>query len=129
MIPITRTDADIERTINWGRRRDDDPDSYSAPDLLHRPITTVHNILEMFIVSELSVHILRGVEPNLRYGGAIKQYFDEFSSSVGKGGAETKRPGRHIPRCPLADAHKCIHLASRKQIGDAIIRFEDQSII
>lgn len=133
MIPITRTDADIERTINWGQRwpssadvgADPDPDSYSAPDV-HRP--TIRSILEMFIVSEVPVHILRGVEPNLRYGGAIKQYFDELSSP---GGGRR----RSIPRCPLADAkrpqeaRKCIHLASRKQIGDAIIRYEDQSII
>ncbi|XP_058975095.1 chondroitin sulfate glucuronyltransferase [Musca domestica] len=126
-VPITRSDNDIER-------------------LLTRPDKNINNVLDMFVASQLPVHILRGVEPNLRYGGAIKNFIDRQSY-------ETKP----IPKCPLetgdevvavgdpANAkersstrttttkdegeHKCIHLASRKQIGYAIIRYEDKSII
>lgn len=96
----------------------------------------------MFVSSQLSVHILRGVEPNLRYGGAIKNFVDRLSYE-----------SKSIPKCPLNDnkaanaaddlssgnlnrdrlqderQHQCIRLASRKQIGDAIIRYEDKSII
>lgn len=125
LIPITRTDADIERTIKEGDRwRNNMHYADWNSDQLDQQ--QMHNILEMFIVSKLPVHVLRGVEPNLRYGGGIKQYLDELSPST---------DGRFIPRCPFInstnnrDLHKCIHLASRKQIGDAIIRYEDQSII
>lgn len=124
MLPITRTDADIERTVMKGYRWQNNIYNGDSNSDLDQP--KIHNILEMFIVSHLPVHILRGVEPNLRYGGAIKQYFDDLSLS---------KDGRITPRCSFInstnnrDFHKCIHLASRKQIGDAIIRYEDQSII
>lgn len=100
----------------------------------------------MFVSSQLPVHMLRGVEPNLRYGTAIKNFIDKNYEN------------NQIPKCMLNDdadddeeknydnarrsrgssfssaqqqqhRHKCIHLASRKQIGDAIIRYEDKSII
>ncbi|XP_050331692.1 chondroitin sulfate glucuronyltransferase [Bactrocera neohumeralis] len=132
-LPITRTDNDIEL-------------------LLSRSDHNINTILDMFVASQLSVHILRGTEPNLRYGYAIRNH-------ISKGG--------EVPTCPALqaniavsrnkeqqelyneipqrydalraerdtahayglDSRKCIHLASRKQIGDAIIRFEDRSIL
>ncbi|XP_075156017.1 chondroitin polymerizing factor [Haematobia irritans] len=118
-VPITRSDQNIEQ-------------------LLSRADQSIKHVLDMFVSSQLPVHILRGVEPNLRYGNSIKnvvdrQSYDDFKS---------------IPKCPLDNGdpadienlqprgdtsdvsrHKCIHLASRKQIGDAIIRYEDKSII
>lgn len=105
----------------------------------------------MFVASQLPVHILRGTEPNLRYGFAIRNH-------ISKGGEMLKCPAQQanaeainkeqqqlyneIPQRYDAlraesdtahtydlDSRKCIHLASRKQIGDAIIRFEDRSIL
>lgn len=128
MIPITRTDGDIGRTIrNVVQEYSNENNDQNSPNS-NSSHQQIHNILEMFIVSQLPVHILRGVEPNLRHGGAIKQYFNE---NINRNGGEK----RIIPQCPFAnsanaeDSQKCIHLASRKQIGDAIIRYEDQSII
>uniref|UniRef100_A0A1I8PIR6 Hexosyltransferase n=1 Tax=Stomoxys calcitrans TaxID=35570 RepID=A0A1I8PIR6_STOCA len=121
-VPITRSDHDIEQ-------------------LLTRADRSINHVLDMFVSSQLSVHILRGVEPNLRYGSAIRNLIDRRNYDDGI---------KAIPKCPLdtedaAEAenpsstknsrrseeatHKCIHMASRKQIGDAIIRYEDKSII
>lgn len=76
----------------------------------------------MFVAAQLPVHILRAVEPNLRFGEAIRRYFENKDAM--------------IPKCPLHEFNgddslrrtneNCIHLASRKQIGDAIIRFRDK---
>lgn len=97
-----------------------------------------NNILDMFVSSKLPVHILRGIEPNLRFGVAIRNFIENINNMA------------DIPQCnsgvtlseSLDNGHdrnpdeyngllkrKCIHLASRKQIGDAIIRYEDKSII
>lgn len=132
-LPITRTDLDIEQ-------------------LLTRADKTINNILDMFVASQLPVHMLRGVEPNLRYGAAIKNFIDKNTENN-----YDKNNNNNIPKCQLNHAdntnaeehirrsgsdsdssnarqkkqqqHKCIHLASRKQIGDSIIRYEDKSII
>ncbi|KNC21336.1 hypothetical protein FF38_06644 [Lucilia cuprina] len=108
----------------------------------------------MFVSSQLPVHMLRGVEPNLRYGTAIKNFIDKNYENN-----NIDNNNNNIPKCMLNDdeqnsidtadydtnrrsgasdsrssrieqhRHKCIHLASRKQIGDSIIRYEDKSII
>ncbi|XP_046801365.1 chondroitin sulfate glucuronyltransferase [Lucilia cuprina] len=134
-LPITRTDNDIEQ-------------------LLTRADKTINNILDMFVSSQLPVHMLRGVEPNLRYGTAIKNFIDKNYENN-----NIDNNNNNIPKCMLNDdeqnsidtadydtnrrsgasdsrssrieqhRHKCIHLASRKQIGDSIIRYEDKSII
>ncbi|XP_067641381.1 chondroitin sulfate glucuronyltransferase [Eurosta solidaginis] len=134
-LPITRTDNDIEQLIT-------------------RSDHTFTTILDMFVASQLPIHILRGTEPNLRYGNAIRNY-------INNGGNLLKCPAaraddnksyhaiyNEIPqrydalrpeneRTTLSNnknsrnwsKRKCIHLASRKQIGDAIIRYEDRSIL
>lgn len=136
-LPITRTDNDIEQ-------------------LLTRADKTINNILDMFVASQLPVHMLRGVEPNLRYGTAIKNFIDKNYENNNIDNNQINNNNNNIPKCMLlndeqnSDAdddtnrrrsggsgssrqqqqrHKCIHLASRKQIGDSIIRYEDKSII
>lgn len=125
-LPITRTDNDIEQLVARADKR-------------------INNILDMFVSSQLPVHMLRGVEPNLRYGTAIKNFIDK----------NYENNNNNVPKCMLNDEqhvnenshgqeeqsrrgktgrssqqhHKCIHLASRKQIGDSLIRYEDKSII
>lgn len=127
-LPITRSDNDIEQ-------------------LLGRTDQTITTILDMFVASQLPVHILRGTEPNLRYGNAIRSHFTS-GGGILKCPAlrEDKKvyhisneiPQRYDALRPESDkasgmadlqSRKCIHLASRKQIGDAIIRFEDRSIL
>lgn len=103
IIPIVRNDNDID-------------------SLQHRSDKNINNVLDMFVAAQLPVHILRAVEPNLRFGEAIRRYFENKDAM--------------IPKCPLHEFNgddslrrtneNCIHLASRKQIGDAIIRFRDK---
>lgn len=95
MIPIIRDDNDIELLVN---RKD----------------SKITNIVDMFVASRAPVHILRGVEPNLRLGQRIKRFFE-------------KSPVPDVPKCPAIDHNfkNCISLAARKQIGDAILRYRD----
>lgn len=65
----------------------------------------------MFVASFAPVHILRGVEPHLRLGQRIKQFFDQS-------------PTPEVPKCS-SSFKSCISLAARKQIGDAILRYQD----
>ncbi|XP_036318261.1 chondroitin sulfate synthase 2 [Rhagoletis pomonella] len=128
-LPITRSDNDIEQ-------------------LLARTDQTITTILDMFVASKLPVHILRGTEPNLRYGIAIRSHTNS-GGDILKCPAlreynklyhiSNEIPQRYDAAQPESDTtadtaadmqrRKCIHLASRKQIGDAIIRFEDRSIL
>lgn len=131
-LPITRTDLDIEQ-------------------LLARADKTINNILDMFVSSQLPVHMLRGVEPNLRYGTAIKNFIEKnyesnydntnnnnynnipkcilINEHKNENTQEDKINGRRTSDDRMKQRHKCLHLASRKQIGDSIIRYEDKSII
>lgn len=97
-MPIIRSDNDIE-------------------NILSRIDKTVNNILDMFIRSRISVHILRAIEPNMRFGSAIKSHI-----AISK----------DIPLCQYRNterADQCIHLASRKQIGDALVKYEDRIVV
>ncbi|KAH8396317.1 hypothetical protein KR222_008113 [Zaprionus bogoriensis] len=98
-LPIMRSDLDIEQLLH-------------APQ---RP-AGVESILDMFVAAQHSVHILRAVEPHLRFGLDVRSY-------LGRGGALP------TPLPVNCGRTQCIHLASRKQIGDAIIRYEDKSIL
>lgn len=63
--------------------------------------------------SSTKIHILRAIEPNLRLGTAIKNAIEQTKS---------------IPRCEFWNTendNKCLRIASRKQIGDAIVRYQD----
>lgn len=100
-LPIMRSDLDIEQLL------------LQAPQ---RP-AGVESILDMFVAAQHTVHILRAVEPHLRFGLAVR-------SHLARGGS--------LPPTLSTDGcgrQQCIHLASRKQIGDAIIRYEDKSIL
>lgn len=93
-VPIVRTDNDMDT-------------------ILDRSDKSVNNILDLFILSSVKIHILRAIEPNLRFGAAIKNSIEQNKS---------------IPRCPFwntEDSDKCLRVASRKQIGEAIVRFQD----
>jgi len=95
----------------------------------------INNILDMFVESQIPIHILRGVEPNLRLGRAIKNYLDINNNLIPK--CPNEETNQFLPMneneyrssFPSRSKNKCLHLASRKQIGDAIIRFEDKTIL
>lgn len=76
----------------------------------------IDSILDMFVAAQHTVHILRAVEPHLRFGLDVRNHL--------------ARGGSLPPTLPQScGGQHCIHLASRKQIGDAIIRYEDKSIL
>ncbi|XP_017156540.1 chondroitin sulfate glucuronyltransferase [Drosophila miranda] len=100
-LPIIRSDLDIDQLL--------EPASQSRPE-------GVESILDMFVAAQHSVHILRGVEPNLRFGHDVRNH-------LGRGSTLPEQLPEQCGR------EQCIHLASRKQIGDAIIRYEDRSIL
>lgn len=111
-VPITRSDNDIEVLLT------------------HPGKKLINNVLDMFVLSQLPVHILRGVEPNLRYGSAIRNYINKnYDNSPISKCYQDDTDVSSSSRDDKRQRHKCIHLASRKQIGDAIIRYEDKSII
>ncbi|XP_059618028.1 chondroitin sulfate synthase 2 [Phlebotomus argentipes] len=91
-VPIVRTDRDI-------------------PQLLERPDKTVNTIVDMFIKSQTPVHLLRAVEPNLKFGGALIEHLAKGASS---------------PQCAyrenLESHGKCIRMGSKKQLGEWLVR-------
>lgn len=91
-VPIVRTDNDIEL-------------------LLSRLDKSVKNILDMFVKSKIPLHVLRAIEPNLRFGITAKEYITKT---------------KEAPICPYSNtdsADQCVHIFSRKQIGDILIKF------
>lgn len=93
-MPIVRTDNDIEAVLN-------------------REDTSITNVIDLFIKSKTSIHVLRAIEPSLRFGAAIKNFVEK---------------SKDIPQCKVRNteqSNKCIHIASRKHIGDALVKFED----
>lgn len=97
LVPIVRSDNYIE-------------------SILHREDQSITNVLDLFIKSNTGIHVMRAIEPNLRFGRLIKNYLNETNS---------------IPRCAFWDTDqsaKCLRIASRKQIGDALIKFQNRQI-
>ncbi|XP_031631958.1 chondroitin sulfate glucuronyltransferase [Contarinia nasturtii] len=82
--------------------------------ILLREDQTIMNILDLFIKSKSGIHVMRAIEPNLRLGRTIKNYLNATNT---------------IPQCELWDtdqSSKCLRIASRKQIGDSIIKYQNK---
>lgn len=95
LVPIVRFDSQIEHLLN----RDDQ---------------SIANILDLFIKSNTGIHIMRGIEPNLRFGRFLRNHLNVTNS---------------IPKCEFRNTvndSKCVQIASRKQIGDALIKFQSK---
>uniref|UniRef100_A0A7G3AFQ6 Hexosyltransferase n=1 Tax=Lutzomyia longipalpis TaxID=7200 RepID=A0A7G3AFQ6_LUTLO len=92
-VPIVRSDRDISQ-------------------LLERTDKSVNSIVGMFIKSDTPIHLLRAVEPNLKFGGALVNHLDRQTTGV--------------PKCIYRDnpeKHgKCIRMGSKKQLGEWIVR-------
>lgn len=94
-VPIVRFDNQIENLLN----RDDQ---------------SIANILDLFMKSNSGIHIMRAIEPNIRFGRILRNYLNVTNS---------------IPKCEFWNtdkAAKCIRIASRKHLGDAIIKFQSK---
>lgn len=81
--------------------------------IFQREDQSIGNILDLFIKSNSGIHVMRAIEPNLRLGRTIKNYLNVSNS---------------MPQCELWDtdqSSKCLRVASRKQIGDALIKYKE----
>lgn len=95
LVPIVRSDNHIE-------------------NILHRDDQSITNILDLFIKSKSGIHVMRAIEPNLRFGRTIKNYLNESNP---------------IPACEFWDTDqnsKCLRIASRKQIGDVLVKYQNK---
>lgn len=95
MMPIVRSDRDIVNLIG--------AEGEGAE---------INRIVDMFVKAQTDVHILRGIEPNLRFGASISGHLEQTEA---------------VPECELHDtdeAGKCIRFGSKKQFGNAILQFE-----
>jgi chondroitin polymerizing factor len=91
-VPIVRSDRDIA-------------------NLLNRKNQEVNNVVDIFLASKHSVHLLRAIEPTLRFGSGILKYLDS-------------NPDDELPKCEFFNTTsecRCINLASRKQIGEIVV--------
>lgn len=95
LVPIVRTDNDIDSILDRGDQ-------------------SINSILDLFIKANSGIHVMRAIEPNFRLGSsAIQNYM---------------KTAKDMPRCEYWNTEqsgKCIRIASRKQIGDAIIKYQD----
>lgn len=82
--------------------------------ILHREDQSVRNILDLFIKSNSGIHVMRAIEPNIHLGRIVKNYLN--TTNV-------------VPQCELWNtdqSSKCVRIASRKQIGDALIKYQSK---
>lgn len=96
-VPIVRKDTDI---IN----------------LLSRSYQDVHRIIDIFVKSQNAVHLLRAIEPTLRLGLGLEKFLQNHNDND------------ILPKCEYQNTsmdYRCINLASKKQIGEAVVTYED----
>lgn len=74
----------------------------------------VRDVVDLFVAAQSAVHMLRAIEPQLRHGARLRR--------VAVAAAE-------LAVCPLAGGQRneqCVHVAARKHVGDALVRWEDE---
>ncbi|XP_058444907.1 chondroitin sulfate synthase 2 [Malaya genurostris] len=98
-LPIVRSDRDIGNLVNY---------TQEGPS----PNQGIGNVAEMFVKSTSKIHVLRGIEPNLRLGRAI----GNFLASDPNGDRLMEL------RCEESDTERCLRIASKKQIGDVLVQ-------
>lgn len=95
-VPIIRKDTDI---VN----------------LLSRQYQEVNRVLDVFLRAQTSVHLLRAVEPTLRFGMGLEKFL------------EKRNPDESLPKCEYQNTSmdfKCVNLASRRQLSEAVVALE-----
>jgi len=101
VLPIVRSDKDIL-------------------DLLTTKNNKIKTIIDLFIKSDNPIHVLRAIEPNLRFGDGLNNFLEINDN---------------LPICPYRDnnnneendeSDKCIRIGSKKLIGDALVHYEEE---
>lgn len=98
LVPIVRTDNDID-------------------SVLDRADQSINSIIDLFIKANSGIHVMRAIEPNFRLGSTAIQNYMKNSNEM--------------PHCEYWNTErsdKCIRIASRKQIGDALIKYQDSFV-
>lgn len=93
-MPIVRKDSDI---INLQSRQYQD----------------VTRVLDVFIRAQTSVHLLRAIEPTLRFGKRLAEFL--------------KDNHEELPKCEYWNTTldwKCVDIVSRMQLAQAVVAFE-----
>jgi chondroitin polymerizing factor len=84
-------------------------------NLNSRQYQNVSSVMDIFVNAQTSVHILRAVEPTLRFGLRMNKFIESLGEDP-------------LPKCEFINTaldYKCINLASRKQIGEVAVVLQD----
>ncbi|XP_065092448.1 chondroitin sulfate synthase 2 [Ochlerotatus camptorhynchus] len=94
-LPIVRSDRDIVNLVN-----------YTQED-------GIQNVAELFVRANTKIHVLRGIEPNLRLGRAMENFL------------ATDPEGEQLVtlKCEETNEKLCVRIASKKQIGDVLVQY------
>lgn len=79
----------------------------------------VRDVVDLFVAAQSAVHMLRAIEPQLRHGARLRR----VAAATGAAAAA------ELAVCPLAGGQRneqCVHVAARKHVGDALVRWEDE---
>lgn len=94
-LPIVRSDRDIVNLVN-----------YTQED-------GIQNVAELFVRANTKIHVLRGIEPNLRLGRAMENFL----------AADPEGEQLAALRCEESNEERCVRIASKKQIGDVLVQY------
>uniref|UniRef100_A0A336K0T1 Hexosyltransferase n=1 Tax=Culicoides sonorensis TaxID=179676 RepID=A0A336K0T1_CULSO len=98
-VPIVKKDKEFESLFN---------------SITQNQTDKINGIIDIFLKSSLNIHVLRGIEPNLRTGISFQNFL------LNKGS---------IPPCYSENSHfrnQCRRIGSKKQLSEAIVQYEDE---
>ncbi|XP_052861814.1 chondroitin sulfate synthase 2 [Anopheles cruzii] len=100
VLPIVRTDRDIINLLDLNTTKTDSRG-------------TIANIVELFTRAGSKIHVLRAIDPNLRFGNSMNNFLanDPYAERISK------------LRCTANDKQQCVRIASKKQIGDLLMQY------
>lgn len=75
----------------------------------------MNRVLDIFLRAQTSVHLLRAVEPTLRFGVGLEKFLERI-------------PGEPLPKCQYQNTSldfRCVNLASRRQLSEAVVALDE----
>ncbi|XP_055617714.1 chondroitin sulfate synthase 2 [Toxorhynchites rutilus septentrionalis] len=99
LLPIVRSDRDIVNLVNYTQ-------------------DSISNVAELFVRANNKIHVLRGIEPNLRLGRAMENFL----------AGDPDGEKLVTLQCEEADPERCVRIASKKQIGDVFVQYGNDQV-
>lgn len=98
-LPIVLSDRDIGNLVNYTMETSS--------------VDRIENVVELFVKADTKIHVLRGIEPNLRLGRAMENFLNHDPD------------GEALMRLHCEETHqeRCVRIASKKQIGDVLVQY------